>query len=102
VDAIVKNLSKLDKVPGLDNIVIQLVICLILDAVSLASSILDFTGAGILPNFIIAPVQTTWIYFMISAEKQKNTMMVIAMAEEILPVFWIPSCAIAWLYKITR
>jgi len=102
VVAIVKNLSKIDLVPGFDSLFMQLVICMILDAASLASSILDFTGAGILPNFIIAPIQTTWIYYMISAEKQRNTMMVIAMAEEIVPVFWIPSCFIAWIYKITR
>lgn len=95
-------LSAVDKVRGLDSIWLQLVICIILDIVSLISSILDFTGAGIALNFIVAPIQTIWIGFMISAERQRNTLMVIAMVEELVPVFWIPSCLIAWFYKITR
>lgn len=99
---IVKNLSYLDKIKGVDSLWFQLVICIILDGASLVSSILDFTGAGILLNFIIAPIQTTWIGAMISAEKQRNTFMVIAFAEEIIPIFWIPSCSLAWIYKMTR
>ncbi len=94
------NLNWMDRSIVFRNMWVQLIICIIVDAISLASSIADFTGAGIATNLVVAPMQTFVIYTMVGMERQGKPLMAMAFLEELAPVFWLPSCLIAWVYKV--
>lgn len=95
-----ETLNSLDRVQYLENLWIQLYLSITMDAISLASSILDYIGVGILMNAIIAPIQTSYIYAMIGEEPHAKPFMLMAFVEEMIPVFWLPSCTLAWYYKM--
>lgn len=59
-------------------------------------------GLGEMADLAWAPFQTFVVYTLVGMEKHGKFFMALSFTEEILPLAtdWIPSCTLAWIYKV--
>lgn len=77
----------------------QLALCLVLDAIGMASYLMP--GMGELADVAFAPVEALWIWFMLNGHPASATLFAgVGFLEEIAPFTDLyPGCTIAWLFK---
>ncbi len=89
-----------DRVPGIEHPGVQLLICLTMDAVGMFSYLLPVLGE--LGDLVWAPINALFIMGLVGGEGVGGWAFAAGgFTEEILPFTdFIPSCTMAWIFKV--
>jgi hypothetical protein len=91
----------LDMVPLLDHPLVQLVACIVMDAIGMCTYLIPAVGE--LADIVWAPITFVFIWALVGGEKHGMVMSTIGLVEELLPFTDVfPSCTFALAMKWFR